>query len=70
MEGDTITIQDIFAFDYSAGVDESGRSLGSTLPTGIRPQFVDRLHDIGIELAPEVFGVPDLAFATTGKRKK
>ncbi|MCZ6857887.1 MAG: CpaF family protein [Gemmatimonadetes bacterium] len=70
MEGDTITIQDIFAFDYSAGVDESGHSLGSTLPTGIRPQFVDRLHDIGIELAPEVFGVPDLAFATTGKRKK
>ena len=70
MEGDTITIQDIFAFDYSAGVDESGRIQGTTVPTGIRPQFIDRLHDIGIELPPEVFGVPDLAFATTGKRKK
>ena len=70
MEGDTITIQDIFAFDYSAGVDESGRFQGTTVPTGIRPQFIDRLHDIGIELPPEVFGVPDLAFATTGKRKK
>ena len=70
MEGDTITIQDIFAFDYSAGVDESGRLQGTTVPTGIRPQFIDRLHDIGIELPPEVFGVPDLAFATTGKRKK
>ncbi len=70
MEGDTITIQDIFAFDYSAGVDEIGRLQGTTVPTGIRPQFIDRLHDIGIELPPEVFGVPDLAFATTGKRKK
>jgi pilus assembly protein CpaF len=70
MEGDTITAQDVFTFDYSAGVDEGGRFQGTILPTGIRPQFTDRLAELGIELPAAVFGVPDLDFATAGRAKK
>ena len=56
MEGDTITIQDVFRFDYSAGRDEDGRFLGDIKPTGIRPQFTDRLAESGIEVPASVFG--------------
>jgi pilus assembly protein CpaF len=66
MEGDTITTQDIFKFDYSEGVDDSGRFLGTIAPTGIRPRFAERLKELGIELPPVVFGTPDLAFAIAG----
>ena len=38
MEGDIITLQDIFVFDYSAGFDEHGRSLGGLRATGLRPE--------------------------------
>jgi len=66
MEGDTITTQDIFEFDYSAGVDGQGRSLGTIVPTGVRPRFTERLKDLGIELPPQIFGTPDLAFVNAG----
>jgi pilus assembly protein CpaF len=56
MEGDLITLHDIFEFDYSAGRSEDGRFLGTTKPTGIRPRFVDKLEDIGITLPAELFG--------------
>jgi hypothetical protein len=38
MEGDIVTLQDIFTFDYSAGLDASGRFLGRPRPTGLRPE--------------------------------
>ena len=60
MEGDTITIQDIFTFDYKAGFDDEGRFAGTVRPTGIRPRFSDHLKDLGIELPAGVFGAPDL----------
>lgn len=60
MEGQIITLQDVFAFDYSAGVDPSGRFLGTTIPTGIRPQFTERMHDLGIELPHDLFGTPSV----------
>lgn len=56
MEGQVVTLQDVFAFNYSAGVDSSGRFLGTTEPTGIRPQFTERMHDLGIELPHDLFG--------------
>lgn len=56
MEGQTITMQDIFAFDYSAGVDSTGRFLGKTMPTGVRPLFADRFAELGISLSSRVFG--------------
>lgn len=48
MEGDTIVLQDIFTFDFSAGVDEHGRFRGHAVPTGIRPRFSERFSDMGI----------------------
>ena len=37
MEGDVLTMQDIFLFDFRAGVDELGRFRGQLQPTGLRP---------------------------------
>jgi pilus assembly protein CpaF len=56
MEGSTITLQDIFLFDFSAGVDADGRFRGKTVPTGVRPMFTDRFTDLGIVVSPGVFG--------------
>jgi Flp pilus assembly CpaF family ATPase len=56
MEGDIVTLQDAFVFDYSAGVDESGRFLGKPIPTGVRPRFTDRFVELGIAISPTVFG--------------
>ncbi|MGY1773119.1 CpaF family protein [Blastococcus sp. SYSU D00813] len=59
MEGETVTLQDAFLFDYSAGVDAAGRFLGRPVPTGVRPRFSDRFAELGITLSPRVFGVPE-----------
>jgi pilus assembly protein CpaF len=59
MEGQIVTLQDVFAFDYAAGVDGQGRHRGQLRPTGIRPAFVDRLADLGIEVPAATFGTPD-----------
>ena len=56
MEGQIVTLQDVFTFDYSAGLDADGRFLGSAKPTGIRPRFTDRLKDYGIPIPAIVFG--------------
>ncbi|MGM9472276.1 CpaF family protein [Pseudarthrobacter sp. YS3] len=56
MEGDVVTLQDAFVFDYSAGVDANGRFLGKPVPTGVRPRFTDRFAELGIPISPSVFG--------------
>jgi pilus assembly protein CpaF len=56
MEGDVVTLQDAFVFDYSAGLDAHGRFLGKPVPTGIRPRFIERFEDMGIIVSPAVFG--------------
>jgi pilus assembly protein CpaF len=61
MEGETVTLQDAFLFDYSAGVDAHGKFLGKPMPTGVRPRFTDKFDDLGITLSPRVFGVPEPA---------
>ncbi len=53
MEGDTITMQDIFMFE-ALGQGEDGRILGELKPTGIRPQIIDRLHGMGLALPPDL----------------
>ncbi|MFL6064278.1 MAG: CpaF family protein [Friedmanniella sp.] len=58
MEGQTVTMQDAFLFDYSAGVDANGRFLGKPVSTGIRPRFTDKFADHGIKLSPRVFAPP------------
>jgi pilus assembly protein CpaF len=55
MEGDIITLQDVFLFDWHAGVDENGKYKGTLKPTGVRPKFAEKLADQGIRLGPEVF---------------
>ena len=55
MEGEVITLQDIFLFDFKAGMDEEGRFLGTMQPTGLRPKFVDKLEEKGITLPAEIF---------------
>jgi pilus assembly protein CpaF len=55
MEGDVITLQDVFLFDYGMGVDDQGRFRGHLKATGVRPKFAEKLSDLGIRLGPEVF---------------
>ena len=54
MEGDVITMQDIFVFDRQ-GVGDGGKVLGHFKATGIRPKFADRLKAYGIDLAAMLF---------------
>lgn len=65
MEGDVVTLQDCFLFDYGAGVDASGRFRGTTQPTGVRPHFADRFIEQGIAVPYEVF---DGDLLTRGRR--
>jgi pilus assembly protein CpaF len=54
MEGQVITMQDIFRFDQT-GVDAEGRVRGHFQSTGIRPKFTDRFESHGIRLQAGVF---------------
>ena len=49
MEGETITMQEIFQFERT-GVDASGKVIGRFRTTGIRPRFADRLKQYGMQL--------------------
>lgn len=55
MEGDVVTMQDVFLHDFSAGVDARGKPLGRLLPTGLRPAFIDRLGACGVRIDDGVF---------------
>ncbi len=57
MEGDTITLSDIFLLE-THGIDEHGNYLAELKPTGLRPLVAERLLDHGIELRPSLFGDP------------
>jgi len=57
MEGDVVTLQELFSYDFHAGVDEYGRNRGHLRSTGLRPRFIEHLNDQGIQLAPEIFGM-------------
>ncbi len=61
MEGDIITMQDIFLFDYRMGMDESGRFRGSLKSTGLRPKFLDRIADAGVHVPPGLFAFEEFA---------
>ncbi len=55
MEGDVITLQDIFLFDNSAGFDSEGRSLGSLKATGLRPKFLEKMQHNNVTVDPRAF---------------
>src|SRR5438477_12306209 len=53
MEGDTILLQEVFHYRNLASRD--GRPAGELAATGLRPTFVDKLNELGIELPAKVF---------------
>jgi pilus assembly protein CpaF len=55
MEGDVITMSEIFAFEKT-GI-ENGKIIGRLMPTGLRPKFIDRIEAAGIRLPPNIFGI-------------
>jgi pilus assembly protein CpaF len=54
MEGDVITMQDIFTFERQ-GIGEDDRVLGRFAATGIRPKFTERLKAYGVDLSALLF---------------
>ena len=55
MEGDVITLQDIFVYDHSAGFDHQGRALGGLIPTGLRPKFLEKMTHSNVTVDPLIF---------------
>jgi pilus assembly protein CpaF len=54
MEGDTITMQEIFLFE-KLGVNQDGKVVGRFRATGVRPKACERLKAAGIHLPPDMF---------------
>ncbi len=54
MEGDVITMQEVFRFE-KMGLDEMQRVRGRFMPTGVRPHCSDRMQAAGIQLDPNMF---------------
>ncbi len=55
MEGDIITMTDIFVFEQLGF--ENNRVIGKLRPTGLRPKFIEKIEASGIHLPPAVFGI-------------
>jgi pilus assembly protein CpaF len=55
MEGDVVTMQDIFLYDFGMGVDSNGRYQGRLKSTGLRPRVLDTLADRGVAVDPSLF---------------
>jgi pilus assembly protein CpaF len=55
MEGDIITMSEIYTFEQT-GI-EDGRVIGRLRPTGIRPKFIGQIQAAGIMLPPAIFGI-------------
>ena len=55
MEGEGITMTDIFVFDQT-GI-ENGKILGRLRPTGLRPRFYEKIEAAGIHLPPSIWGI-------------
>jgi pilus assembly protein CpaF len=54
MEGQVVTMQDLFRFEQR-GIDNDGRVLGEFRGTGLRPRFAEKFEIAGIHLAPDLF---------------
>jgi pilus assembly protein CpaF len=55
MEGDVVTLQNLFVFDFTAGISTDGRYLGRLKSTGIRPAFLGSLKNNGITVPDDLF---------------
>ena len=54
MEGDVVSLQDLFLFERQ-GVSADGRTVGTFAATGVRPKFAERIKASGFELPPNMF---------------
>ena len=54
MEGNTITMQEIFSFQQR-GIDPEGKIRGRFVFCGVRPKFIERFVAAGIKMSPEIF---------------
>jgi len=54
LEGQVVTMQDLFRFEQE-GIDAEGRVVGHFRSTGIRPQFADRFEVAGISLPSDIY---------------
>ena len=57
MEGDVITLQDIFVYDHSLGFDAEGRTLGRLRASGLRPKFIEKLAHANVHVDPMLFAM-------------
>jgi pilus assembly protein CpaF len=55
MEGDVITLQDVFVYDHKAGFDSEGKALGLLTSTGLRPKFLEKMAYSNVEVNPMLF---------------
>jgi len=55
MEGDIVTLSDVFSYDYDAPGAVPGVERGRLVATGVRPKLSEQLHDRGVELPADVF---------------
>jgi pilus assembly protein CpaF len=55
MEGDVITMTDIFVFEQTGF--EDNKVIGRLRPTGLRPRFMEKIESSGLHLPPSIFGV-------------
>jgi pilus assembly protein CpaF len=69
-DGDQITTQDLFLFDFHAGLDEFGRYRGTLQPTGVRPKFLERLEEMGVTLPADTFTPTPAPAASPGTRRE
>jgi pilus assembly protein CpaF len=60
MEGDIITLQDIFVYDHDAGFDDEGRAKGFLRSTGLRPKFLDKMEHSNVRVDPLLFAMDGL----------
>ncbi len=57
MEGDVVTMADIFIFEQTGF--EKNKIVGRLRPTGLRPRCMEQIEDAGIQLPPNIFGAGD-----------
>jgi pilus assembly protein CpaF len=55
MEGEVITMQDLYVFDFAMGTDETGQQYGYLKSTGLRPRFTEKLTAANVHLDNSFF---------------
>jgi pilus assembly protein CpaF len=58
MEGEMITLQNLFEFEFDR-VDAEGKVVGDVRPTGLQPSFLPTFRRRGVDLDPRIFSSPD-----------